>query len=149
ELAPEFALSLAQAQLALGKFVDAERHAQIAMRTNPRAAKLVVAQTRAARRDFASALAILDELQAPPQPPRYWFVRGDVLARMNRLPEAREAFERAIAVDPQHVDAYVAFALVQRISGDVAASDATLAKMVAANPETRELAERRRREWAR
>jgi tetratricopeptide (TPR) repeat protein len=143
ELGPDFALSLARILLARGKLDDAERHARIAEATNPGGAKLILAQVLVARRDLPAALAMLHGVAAP----RADFVRGDILARLNRTAEARTAFEKAIAADPRHVDAYIALALVFRIEGNVAASRATLERMVAAMPETRALAEKRMREW--
>lgn len=110
-------------------------------------ADFLLARVLIARRDLAGAIALLQKMRERrlPLPPRYYFVAGDALARAGRLPEARDAFERQIAIEPRDRDAWVALAMVHRIGGDTAAAQATLQRMVEANPDaqTRELARRR------
>ena len=52
---PEMALSLADAQLRAGQLEDAEKHAQLALRSMPSNAHALLAKIALARRDFGSA----------------------------------------------------------------------------------------------
>ncbi len=53
---------------------------------------------------------------------RDWFYIGRALGTAQRLPEAREALERAIADDPEDADAWVFLGLAQQSLGDLEAA---------------------------
>jgi arylsulfatase A-like enzyme/Tfp pilus assembly protein PilF len=148
ELAPDFALSLAGVLLAQGKTDNAETHARIAAEhsSQPAAAQLLLAQVRMVRKDLPGALTVLQQIP-PPYPPLYYFTLADVLGSLGRTPEAIAAFEKELQANPQNVDAYVRLALLQRLSGDRTASDATLARMVARVPDTEGTARHLQAEW--
>jgi choline-sulfatase len=148
ELAPEFALSLAAVLLEQGRLDEAEAHARLAAEhsSQPAAAQLLLARVRVARHDLPGALALVERLQEP-YPPRYFFTYGDVLASLGRTPDAIRAFNEAIRREPSDADAYLRLALLQRMSGNRAASDVTLSRMVRQMPGTRSLAARAAAEW--
>src|SRR6185369_9258206 len=94
----------------------------------------------AARGDYAGALRIADDAQrlaaeretGPVY--RLDFIRGDALARLGRIDEARAAYQREIAAFPNDLRAYTNLAVLQFIAGDAPGADATLRAMVTANP---------------
>ena len=171
---PEMALSLGDTYLKAGQPAEAERYAQLAMKSVPANAHALLARTALARRDFpaaereaAAAIGVHN-----PQPTalllmadvkraegdlrgalaaaeaaarrarelgveklyRLDFIRGDVLARMDRVPEAVAAYEREIANFPQDTQAYANLAIIYFITGRNADVDRLLAAMVKANP---------------
>ncbi len=65
------------------------------------------------------------------------FVRGDVLARMNRLEEAATAYEREIERFPTNLQAYANLAVLHAMRGNGRAFDQTLNAMIKANPTAR------------
>ena len=123
-------------------FATAEREAQLAIGTqNPQpAAMLLVADVRRARGDLAGALAACDaaaqrakELNVPALY-RLDFLRGDILARMDRPAEAEAAYRREIANFPQNTQAYANLAIVYFIEGRNGDVERVLREMIAANP---------------
>jgi arylsulfatase A-like enzyme/Flp pilus assembly protein TadD len=62
------------------------------------------------------------------------FLRGDALARLDRVADAEAAFHREIAAYPQHLQAYAHLAIIRFIQGDRAGVDRLLGEMVRANP---------------
>ncbi len=128
ELAPDFALSLGDVLLARGAVEDAEAHARLAMKTNPKGAHELLARIAVQRRDLATALseaqlaendfllANIHMLRDDPRsalpllqriydrggslPRGYYVLTGDAFRRLGRPNEAREAYERALAVHP-------------------------------------------------
>lgn len=78
---------------------------------------------------------------------RLEFLRGDVLARMDRPEEAAAAYQREIAVFPQNTQAYANLAIIYFIEGRHADMDRVLKELVTANPHAgaRALAERTRK----
>jgi tetratricopeptide (TPR) repeat protein len=61
-------------------------------------------------------------------------VRGDALARMQRYPEAAEAFRAEIAVFPHELEPYSRLAVVTGLMGHLDESRQVMASMVRANP---------------
>jgi tetratricopeptide (TPR) repeat protein len=62
------------------------------------------------------------------------YLRGDILARLDRPEEAIVAYEREIAASPDHLQSYANLALIQLILGQRRQADDTLEKMVRINP---------------
>jgi arylsulfatase A-like enzyme/Flp pilus assembly protein TadD len=134
---------LGRAALAQGQFDDAEANAQVATRffnyTAP--GMVLLAQTYAKRGGrFPEALSLIDRARAEleqdhlPMIPLLFFVKGDVLARMNRPDEAKAAFEEEIRLFPYDTQAYASLAVVDLLTGDRAAADRTMQRLVAATP---------------
>lgn len=122
ELAPEAALSLAGVLLRQGKLDEAAQHARVAAErsTQPKAARLMLAEIQALRRDLGGALLILRQIDAP-YPPRYHFLLGDVLGSLGRTDEAIRAFETEVRLAPRDAEAKRRLALLYRIRGGVGA----------------------------
>ncbi|MBV9495959.1 MAG: sulfatase-like hydrolase/transferase, partial [Acidobacteria bacterium] len=62
------------------------------------------------------------------------YVRGDALARLNRIAEAETAYRREIANFPRDIDAYANLAILQLVRGDARGFEQLLAEMQRANP---------------
>jgi len=133
---------LARIAIERGDFATAEREAQLAIGTqSPQpAAMLLLADVKRARGDLAGALAACDaaaqrarELNVPALY-RLDFLRGDVLARMDRPEEAEAAYRREIANFPQNAQAYANLAIVYFVQGRRSDVERVLLEMVAANP---------------
>ncbi|HEY0143647.1 MAG TPA: sulfatase-like hydrolase/transferase [Thermoanaerobaculia bacterium] len=122
ELAQEVALSLAGVLLRQGKLDEAAQHARVAAErsTQPKAARLMLAEIQALRRDLNGALEILRQIE-PPYPPRYHFLLGDVLGSLGRTGEAIRAFETELRVAPRDTEAKRRLALLYRIREGVGA----------------------------
>jgi tetratricopeptide (TPR) repeat protein len=69
-----------------------------------------------------------------PAPALLHFVTGDVLARMNRYPEAIAEFTEEIRLFPNDRHAYASLAVVYMLTGRPADANATMERLVAANP---------------
>jgi tetratricopeptide (TPR) repeat protein len=128
ELAPTFALSLADVLLERGAVEDAEAHARLALTTNPKGAHELLAHIAVQRRDLdaalreaqlaendfllanihmmrddpRSALPLLQRIhdRGGPLPRGYYVLTGDVFLRLERPNEARIAYERALQIHP-------------------------------------------------
>jgi tetratricopeptide (TPR) repeat protein len=128
ELAPEFALSLANILVERGALDDAEAHARLAMAQKPEAVHELLARIAAARGDFttarreaelahsdfvlaqillaqndpAAALAALQRIYAKKTslPNGYFALAGEVFLRLGRREEARLAFQQALQLHP-------------------------------------------------
>jgi choline-sulfatase len=141
-------LLLGRAALAESDLETATREAEQALATfNYRVPALVLlAQVDVKRRRLDDALAKIaqarQELSAKQQetPPLLHFVHGDILARMNRVPEAVAAFEEEIRLFPDERQAYASLAVVHVLSGNRAAADATMKRMIKANPGSEQFA---------
>ncbi|HEY0157469.1 MAG TPA: sulfatase-like hydrolase/transferase [Thermoanaerobaculia bacterium] len=141
-------LLLGRAALAEGDLETATREAEQSLATfNYRVPALVLlAQVDVKRRRLDDALAKIaqarQELAAKQQetPPLLHFVHGDILARMNRAPEAIAAFEEEIRLFPDERQAYASLAVVHFLSGNRRAAEATMKRMIAANPGSEQFA---------
>jgi len=136
-------LLLSSVALARRDAAMAEREAHLAMEDSVRRpdaavqlARVMVATGRlseavslldATKRETAS-LGPVDELD---------LVRGDVLARIERFPEAERAFEDEIAAHPKKLEAYARLSILQLTQGRPVDAERSLERMVAANPTRR------------
>ncbi|MEO8382942.1 MAG: sulfatase-like hydrolase/transferase [Acidobacteriota bacterium] len=134
---------IAQAYLAKKDFASAERESRILL-SDPgkgKDASVVLAQIRIAERRLPEAMATLDDVQRRAEaagetvPPNFWFARGDALARLNRVPEAEQAFATEIRLYPRNREAYVRTAVLQTLTGREAEARRTFEAMLRANPE--------------
>jgi tetratricopeptide (TPR) repeat protein len=62
------------------------------------------------------------------------YLRGDVLARLNRPEDAIAAFRREIASSPQHLQSYSNLAVIYFIEENPRAAEDVLREMVQKNP---------------
>jgi choline-sulfatase len=136
-------MTMAQAYLAKKDLASAERHSQM-LTSDPdkrNDAEVLLAQIRVAQRRLPEASAILDAMKSRTDaegkqvPPNYWFARGDILARTNRVPEAERAFAEEMRLYPRNREAYVRLAVLQTLSGREPEARRTFDLMVRANPE--------------
>ena len=133
---------LARVAIARRDLATAEREANLAVERGNRqpAAMLVAAEVKRAQGDLPGALATLDAASARARELgvaklyRLDFLRGDILARMDRPAEAAEAYRREIANFPQHTQAYANLAIIHFIEGRSSDVERTLDEMVNANP---------------
>lgn len=135
---------IAEAYLGKKDLASAERESQILM-TDPgkgNDATVLLAQVRIAERRLPDAMALLDavkgrtDAEGATVPPNYWFARGDVLAKLNKVPEAEQAFGEEMRLYPRNREAYVRLAVLQTLTGRDADARRTFDLMVRLNPET-------------
>jgi choline-sulfatase len=82
------------------------------------------------------ALAAAGKLAAGQSFPRLWYVRGDILARLQRDAEAEQAFLREIASFPADVRTYSSLALLYASEGKAEAAMGVLHRMMESNGES-------------
>jgi DNA-binding SARP family transcriptional activator len=75
-----------------------------------------------------------------PEDMEAWFLLGDLLVHSNPLrgrsvAEARQAFERAVELEPEHVTSLVHLVRIASIEGRVADRDRLIAQVIALSPE--------------
>jgi thioredoxin-like negative regulator of GroEL len=106
---------------------------------------VVLAQALAEQGRLPEALQVLDATEATESRES---VRGDVLARMERYPEAVTAFRANIAQYPRDLTAYAKLAIVYVLQNRPADARAVLDEMLRKNTtrEAREMAAKTRRE---
>ena len=134
---------IAQAYLGKKDLAAAEREATPLLDDPARRneAAVLLAQVRIAARRLPEALQLLDDVQRRTSasgetvPPNFWFARGDAVARMNRIPEAEQAFAEEIRLYPKNREAYVRMAVLQTLSGREGEARQTFDRMLRANPE--------------
>ena len=136
---------LADVALARGDLAAAESEARAAAASrNPQAsAILVLAEVKLRAGKPAEALQVVENAQALAAEKRLGsvynleFLRGDALARMNRLEEAEAAFRAEIRAFPAHSEPYANLAVIRFMKGDRPELDKLLNEMVRANPSPR------------
>jgi choline-sulfatase len=134
-------LLLARIELARKNYAKAETETRAAANdpTNRIAAELLLAQIFAQQSRLEEAQALVDrvagELEREGIGPveTFQYVRGDVLARMEKYDEAIVAFRREIAAFPQHRQPYANLYLVYMLQDRPADARRSLEQMVAAN----------------
>jgi choline-sulfatase len=136
---------LARIALARGDLAAAESEARFAAGSrNPQpTAILVMAEVKIREEKPADALEVVERAETYAQQLRLSaiynleFLRGDALARLNRVAEAEAAFRREIAAFPGHAQAYANLAVMRFIQGDRAGVDRLVDEMARANPSPR------------
>src|SRR5689334_11301854 len=92
------------------------------------------AEALKARGDAAGALAVLEKIQ--PKTARVEDETGFLLAVLNRGPEARAAFERAIALDPKFAPAHYHLGVAYWLAQDPTRAIAELEAAVSIDPKS-------------
>jgi arylsulfatase A-like enzyme/Flp pilus assembly protein TadD len=133
---------LARVALARGDPATAENEARAAAesRNLQPSTVLVMAEVKLRAGKPAGALQVVEEAQAYARDLRLSsvynleFLRGDALARLNRMDEAEAAYGREIGAFPRHAQAYANLAVIRFIRGDRAGVDRLIDEMARANP---------------
>lgn len=111
----------AQGWLLSGDAERAEHVLDAALKLKPEDPDLLIdrAEARAARANYEGALGDLDlaVARAPNRPDAHSF-KASALRHLNRPDEARAAAEKALALDPQHVEALLERGILKRMAGD-------------------------------
>lgn len=132
----------ARVAIAQGDLVTAQQEASLAIgQQSPQPSMmLLMAEVKRAQGDLPGALVTLDSAErraeelGVPALYRLDFMRGDVLARMDRPAEAADAYRKEIATFPQNTQAYANLAIIYFLEGRPADIDRLFEQMVAANP---------------
>ena len=133
---------LARAYIELRDFAKAKQHAQAAIDIGGRqpTSILLLAEVQRAEGKFEPALQTADAAEARAREMNVQhlyaadYLRGDLLARLNRPEDAIAAFKREIANSPQHLQSYANLALIYFIEENPRAADDVLRDMVQKNP---------------
>jgi arylsulfatase A-like enzyme/Flp pilus assembly protein TadD len=136
---------LARVALAEGRFDAAEEHARSALQYGDRqpATLLLLADVERTSGKLERALRTVEEAerraaelgvgrQGRLQGADY--LRGDLLARLDRPEEAAAAYRREIAAFPRHLQAYANLAVILMIQGKSAEANELLEQMARSNP---------------
>jgi tetratricopeptide (TPR) repeat protein len=135
---------LARIALQSGDLATAEREVQAASAdesARPRAA-VTLAQIRAAQGRMGEAVQLLEGTRAEAasreiRVEQLELALGDVYAKMNRLPEAEQAFRREIAAFPSDLTAYANLGVVLVMQNKVDQIDPMFEEMARKNPSRR------------
>ncbi len=136
---------LSRVALAKGDFATAEREAREAAagRDPEPSAILLLAEVKLKAGRAAEGLADVERAAARAKGLRLSsvynleFLRGDALARMNRLDEAEAAFRAEIAAFPSNTQPFTSVAVLRFMRGDRPAVDRVLEEMYRAAPSPR------------
>jgi arylsulfatase A-like enzyme/Flp pilus assembly protein TadD len=143
ELMPVANDLVAEITLMQGDLEETERvlERSLSLRGARTAPRLTLAELRLKQGRFEEALQIADEIESKPgmstEPDRLkglYFIRGQALAQMDRLEEAKEAFRTEIATHPDLLGAYAHLAFLLALEGRAPEAGAALRSMVEANP---------------
>ena len=133
---------LARVALEEGRFDAAEEHARSALRlgdSQPATLLLLADVERTAGR-LERALRTVEEAERRAAELGVGrlqgadYLRGDLLARLDRPEEAATAYRREIAAFPQHLQAYANLAVILMIQGRSAEANELLEQMARSNP---------------
>jgi tetratricopeptide (TPR) repeat protein len=133
---------LARATLAQNRFADAEQHVRSAIEAGDRQPRslLLLAEVQRGAGQLQQAMQTIEEAErrahALEVPHLYGadYLRGDVLARLDRPDEAMAAYRREIARSPDHLQSYANLAIIELILGNRSAAMKTLNEMARRNP---------------
>ncbi|HTG35021.1 MAG TPA: sulfatase-like hydrolase/transferase [Thermoanaerobaculia bacterium] len=133
---------LARVALAEGRFDAAEEHVRSALQDGDRqpATLLLLADVERTAGKLEQALRTVQEAEQRAAELGVGrlqgadFLRGDLLARLDRPEEATAAYRREIAAFPQHLQAYANLAVILMIQGRSAEANELLGQMARSNP---------------
>lgn len=134
---------MARVALARDDLAGASREAQLAVEADPRKEpkrQLLVAEILQRGEKFDETLKTLDSAEAQAQKAklgalhRLDFLRGDTLARMNRMDEAEAAYLREISSFPSDSRAYANLAVLYVVEGRSSDAERVFEKLVSAYP---------------
>ncbi len=133
---------LSRIALAQGDLSSAERHVRAAAGEGDPQPSMILALAEVKLRAGRAAEALGDVERARvraqelrlPSVYNLEFVRGDALARMNRVEEAEAAFRAEIAAFPSNSQPFVSLAVLRFMKGDRPAVDRVLEEMFRATP---------------
>jgi len=133
---------LARVALAEGRFDAAEEHARSALRygDGQPATLLLLADVERTAGKLERALRTVQEAERRAAELGVGrlqgadYLRGDLLARLDRPEEAAAAYRREIAAFPQHLQAYANLAVILMIQGRSAEANELLEQMARSNP---------------
>jgi arylsulfatase A-like enzyme/Flp pilus assembly protein TadD len=133
---------LARVALEEGRFAAAEEHARSALRhgDGQPATLLLLADVERNSGKLEAALRTVQEAERRAAQLGVGrlqgadYLRGDLLARLDRPEEAAAAYRREIAAFPQHLQAYANLAVILMIQGRSAEANELLEQMARSNP---------------
>ena len=133
---------MARAMLQQQRYGDAEQQAQLAIEAGDRqpASILLLAEIQRGEGKLDQALQTISDAQRRANdmevPHLYGidYLRGDILARLDRPDEAIAAYKTEIAASPGHLQSYANLALIYFIEGKKRDGNATLELMAKRNP---------------
>ncbi|MBI3722567.1 tetratricopeptide repeat protein, partial [bacterium] len=133
---PKALFSFARAAWSLGDKERGDRYARRALELRPAwdQARTAISEMLIGRKDFASALAILDQVRDPDA--HTFTLRGSALADSGRAEEARECLARAVALDPRYYLAWIALGALRERSADAAGARDAYERAVLAKPDS-------------
>jgi choline-sulfatase len=100
-------------------------------------ATVLLARIRIAQKRVSEALAALNAVESSgASVANLSFAKGDALARLGRMDEARAAMLRETQRFPGNREAWIRLAAINLLAGDVAAAERVMSGMVAANPDS-------------
>ncbi|HEX9406872.1 MAG TPA: sulfatase-like hydrolase/transferase, partial [Thermoanaerobaculia bacterium] len=133
---------LTRAYVELRQFSQAEQCSRKAIEIGDRqpTSILLLAEVQRAEGNLQQALATIDEADARAREMGVKhlygidYLRGDVLARLDRPEEAMAAYRREIANSPEHLQSYANLAVIYFIEENPRAAEDVLEEMVKRNP---------------
>lgn len=127
------------ANLALGKSEAARQHyasAQQAVANFPPALG-GVAKAHLIEQDFPAAnAAIVNALARAPQRVELWVLKGDIARSQNDNRSARESYEKALSIDPDHLVAQANLISTEIVLGDLKAAQSRIDQLRKRYPES-------------
>ncbi|HQR47607.1 MAG TPA: tetratricopeptide repeat protein, partial [Thermoanaerobaculia bacterium] len=134
--------ALARIHLARKEWDAAEKEALASLRARPtkRLPYLILARVELERNDLPKALELVEKSRSLAEGHEnrdiqgFHYLRGDILARMERFPEAEAEFREEIQRFPETLEAYVSLTALYASRGRLAEVRETIRQMVAANP---------------
>lgn len=140
DAAADYKALIASAWLALGQREKAQAALREALQAKPDAvkARVMVARLMAGSGDIDGAIKLAEEvIGTKPEAKEAWLLKGDLLlARSDpSRAAARDAYAKALAIDPSFAAAHMALIQLTMRQGDLAVAKEQLAKMRAAVPD--------------